>query len=110
MIYKTQKLAPPADIDYMIEMHKSLYCDELLNYSTRDMLSGGILCESVDETDIPQPQAELIKNHLYNAHPFTRSDFSKFACKGFVYLQNNEDGKMQIAHYEPTDKELNEKI
>lgn len=110
MIWKTQKLAGPSlAIDYLIEMHKSVFCDELLNYSVRDLLAGGVLCEDVQSQPIPSPQKEYIENWQYNAHPFVKVNFEKFGCKGFMYLLDNKDtGKMEIVHYEPTDKELNE--
>jgi hypothetical protein len=112
MIWKETKLAKPSlDVDYLIEMHKSVFCDELLNYSARDLLAGGVLCEDVDSQPLPEHNKHCIKHWLYNAHPYKEIIWKKYPVKGFMYLLDNPDTKkMEIIHYEPTDKEREDSI
>jgi len=109
MSWQNTKLAGPiAELDYVIEMHKSVFCDELLNYSVHDLLAGGVLCEDIDNHPIPEPQRCRLRHHLYNAHPLKEIIWERYPVKGFMYLIDNKDTrKIEIVHYEPTDKELN---
>jgi len=81
-------------------MSKSVYCDELLNYSVKDLLSGGSLCEGIDIELIPLPQRDYISSWFYTAYPVSNDILKKYPLAGYLYLRDNPTtGKMEIIHW-----------
>lgn len=86
--------------DYIVEIHKSLWRDWMEDYSTRDFLSGGKICEEPEKYGDPK-WASNISNLHYQVYPTTIKGLSGHFVQGYVYLVNDENGKIKIGHYEP---------
>lgn len=102
MIYKTRPSTYTIrQLDYVIEMSKLTFCKELLNFSTKDLLVGGVLYENIEMYDIPEPQKYRISGGYYNAYPADNVIWEKYGLDGYVYLKDNAStGKIEVVHVE----------
>lgn len=87
------------DVPFTIELHKSLYKKWMEDYSVKEFLKGGQFHETPEKFGDPK-WASAISNNHYQTHPVHPRRMRKF-LQGYVYLRDNEDGTMYIAHFEP---------
>lgn len=90
----------PLDIQYVIELHASLWCEELRKYKTTDFLKGGVIAEDVASTDIPEPIKTKLGKHLYNAYPHMELIYKQKPLSGYSYLVDSDNG-LRVVHTEP---------
>lgn len=90
------------DVPITIEMHKSMWIDEMMEYETRDLLFGGRIWEN---PDILKTADEKLKNKIrmgyYNTHPAPPQDYRDrlHPLSGYIYV-GDLNGHMYVYHHE----------
>lgn len=100
MLYKSYSSYPDS-VEITIEMHQSMWCDDFHNYSVRDLFGDGKLYNDPDLLDAPEKIKNKVRRGFYNTHPVPARKLREKAVSGYVYVVDDEDGRMMIYHFEP---------
>jgi len=87
---------------FTIEMHKSMWCDDLENYDTKDLFSDGDLYLNPDQLEAPDDIKQKIRNGHYNIYPIHPKWYKQKnkTLSGYIYIGDTDYG-MRIYHEEP---------
>ena len=85
------------NVDFTIEMHKSMWCDDFKNYKIKDLFSDGILYNNSEILKAPKSIKEKINRGYYTIHPVKPSFFLNSSLTGYVYIKDTNGG-MRIFH------------
>ena len=104
LIFRQRKNRNIGDLDVpiTIEMHSSMWVDEMANYETRDLLFGGRLWENPDLLETASEKVkERIRTGNYNTYPANPLDYrSKLkTLSDYVYV-GDLNGHMYVYHEE----------
>ena len=93
-----RNLAEFTDIPLIVEMHKSMWCDEFRNYSCHDLCDGGALYENPDILSCDDKIKNKIRNYNYNVYPLHPLYFKKngSGVDSYIYVGNDSNGRMMI--------------
>jgi hypothetical protein len=88
----------------MVELHSSLWLEDMKNYTVQDFIGQGIVAQN---PDILKGDSEIkgkLKMAMWNVVPMVK-DFEKrgLALQNYIYLYDTENG-IDIYHYEPLQK------
>ena len=104
---KTKPIASAVDkykLITMVELHSSLWLEDMKNYKVQDFIGQGIVAQN---PDILKGDFEIIKKlkmAMWNVIPMVK-DFEKrgLGLQNYIYLYDTENG-IDIYHYEPLQK------
>lgn len=91
------------DVPITIEMHKSMWIDELSEYETRDLLFNGKLFHNPDLLKTADEKLKKkIRMGYYNTFPAHPQDYRKrlHPISDYIYV-GDLNGRMHIFHKEP---------
>ncbi len=91
-----------------VEIHESLWLDDMRKLKVSDFLKGGIMM--IDPYVLNGPEAVLhrLNNKFWNVIFLTKNFVQKgYAAQGFMYLIDTENG-LDIFHHEPVRKNVTE--
>jgi hypothetical protein len=85
----------------MVELHSSLWLDDMKNYKVQDFIGQGIVAQNPDILKGDAGIIKKLKMAQWNVVPMVK-DFEKkgLALQNYIYLYDTEDG-IDIYHYEP---------
>lgn len=96
-----EKFQKPLEISLILEIHSSLFTEELLKFKVEDLLPDGILSQDLSLLKAPDSIVNNIKAFHYNIFPETKNFFLHKKClSGYWYLKNCKEG-MMIVHQHP---------
>lgn len=85
----------------MVEMHSSYWLEDMRNYTVKDFMKGGVICENPEVLKGDATVIEKLKKAGWNVIPVLKDFVEKRqACSNFIYLKDSEDG-LYIWHHEP---------
>jgi hypothetical protein len=85
----------------MVELHSSLWLDDMRNYKVVDFMAEGVVCETPDILKGDPEIIERLKRVLWNVIPIPKEFVNKgYGCPNFIYLADSDDG-LYIWHHEP---------
>lgn len=87
-----------------VEMHRSLWLDDMRNLKVSDFMRGGIMTIDPYVLNGPKETLDRLNNKIWNIVYLTEN----FANRGhtlqdYIYLVDTENG-LEIVHYEPVIK------
>ena len=87
---------------FTIEMHKSMWCDDLENYDIKDLFSDGDLYLNPDQLEASDDIKQKIRNGHYNIYPIHPKWYKQKnkTLSGYIYIGDTDYG-MRIYHEEP---------
>lgn len=102
LIFRQRKNRNIGDLDVpiTIEMHKSMWVDEMADYETRDLLFGGRLWENPDLLETADEKVkEKIRMGYYNTYPCNPLDYRNRlkSLSDYVYV-GDLNGRMYVYH------------
>ena len=104
LIFRQRKYRNIGDLDVpiTIEMHNSMWVDEMMEYETRDLLFGGRLWENPDLLKTADEKLkDKIRMGYYNTYPCTPTDYRGRLkpLSGYIYV-GDLNGHMYVYHHE----------
>lgn len=101
----------PDTVQFVLEMHSSMWIEELREYSIKDLFSTGTLYNNPEQLNTTPEIIEKFRRGFYNVYPMKPSYYFNSSVSGFIYVTDNEDGKMYPYHVvesgEPTEDHSN---
>lgn len=101
-IYQRRELvnmAKHTNIPIVIEMYKGHWCDELEEYSVRDLAVEGKLNENPSMIKSSEKTRRALEMNWYILHPINAEYFIEKSDKrlsNYVYIADDENGKMKV--------------
>lgn len=97
-------------VDFTVEMHSSMWCDDFKNYHIKDLFSDGDLYLNPDQLISSDDIKQKVRHGHYNVYPIHPRWYRQNSrtLSGYLYICDTVDG-MRIFHEEPVkDPEYNE--
>ena len=99
LIYQVQRRIPKS-VPWVLEIHKSLVKDWFWDYSVKDFLADGDICNNPHKYDEIK-WANKISSYFYNVYPLDISRLNGRYLTNYYYFQDDEKtGKMVLRHFE----------
>lgn len=104
MFQKTKTIVNPSSkyhMPIMVEMHSSYWLEDMRNYTVKDFVKGGVVCENPEVLKGDEEIIGKLKRAMWNVIPIPKGFVEKsYGCPNFIYLADGEDG-LYIWHHEP---------